>query len=136
MNKKILTVLVALVLAISAPSISANAASKEADTEEKILEIIEEGKEKLGIIPCTSSVFPRLIALQEQPRTFMLSEELILHYLPKVFKEYFVKAKSLIRVTRNADIDPDEEMYDDDTDFRQYPHSVLPDIFPSARPAA
>ena len=43
MNKKILAVLVALVLAISAPSISANAASKEADTEEKILEIIEEG---------------------------------------------------------------------------------------------
>ncbi|MGN0131819.1 MAG: polyphosphate kinase 1 [Lachnospiraceae bacterium] len=77
------------------------------------------GKEKLGIIPCTSSVFPRLIALPEQPGTFMLSEELILHYIPKVFKGYFVKAKSLIRVTRNADIDPDS-MNDEDLDYREF----------------
>lgn len=82
------------------------------------------GKEKLGIIPCTSSVFPRLIALQEQPGTFMLSEELILHYLPKVFKEYFVKAKSLIRVTRNADIDPDS-MSDEDLDYREFMVSLI-----------
>lgn len=82
------------------------------------------GKEKLGIIPCTSSVFPRLIALQEQPRTFMLSEELILHYLPKVFKGYFVKAKSLIRVTRNADIDPDS-MSDEDLDYREFMVSLI-----------
>lgn len=77
------------------------------------------GKEKLGIIPCTSGVLPRLIALPEQPGVFMLSEELILHYIPKVFKGYFVKAKSLIRVTRNADIDPDA-MNDEDLDYREF----------------
>lgn len=77
------------------------------------------GKEKLGIIPCTSSVVPRLIALPEQSGVFMLSEELILHYIPKVFKGYFVKAKSLIRVTRNADIDPDA-MNDEDLDYREF----------------
>ena len=37
----------------------------------------------------------------------MLAEELILHFIPKVFEGYVVKAKSLIRVTRNADIDAD-----------------------------
>lgn len=33
----------------------------------------------------------------------MLSEELILHFIPKVFKGYTVREKSLIRATRNAD---------------------------------
>ena len=37
----------------------------------------------------------------------MLSEDLILHFLPNVYTEYKVKAKSLIRITRNADLDPD-----------------------------
>ena len=49
----------------------------------------------------------------------MLREELILHYIPLIFDRYKIKSKSLIRIIRNADIDPDEEMYDDDTDFRQ-----------------
>ena len=38
---------------------------------------------------------------------YMLLEELILHYIGKVFKGYKVKGKSLIRVVRNADIDAD-----------------------------
>ena len=58
------------------------------------------GKEKLGLIPCGSGVFPRLIEVPGQEGTYMLSEELILHFIPKVFPGYFVKAKSLIRVTR------------------------------------
>ena len=49
----------------------------------------------------------------------MLREEVILHYMPLIFDRYHIKSKSLIRIIRNADIDPDEEMYDDDTDFRQ-----------------
>ena len=49
----------------------------------------------------------------------MLSEELILHYVPKIFKGYTVKSKSLIRVTRNADIDADA-LYDEDLDYREF----------------
>ncbi len=49
----------------------------------------------------------------------MLSEELILHFLPKVFKGYRVKAKSLLRMTRNADIDADA-LYDEDLDYREF----------------
>ncbi len=49
----------------------------------------------------------------------MLSEELILHYVPKIFKGYHVKAKSLIRITRNADIDADA-LYDEDLDYREF----------------
>lgn len=76
------------------------------------------GKERLGIIPCGSGVFERLIHLPEG-NTYMLSEELILHYIPKVFKGYQVKEKSLLRVTRNADIDADA-LYDEDLDYREF----------------
>lgn len=47
----------------------------------------------------------------------MLVEELILHFLPKVYKGYKVLEKSVIRVTRNADIDFNA-VYDEDLDYR------------------
>lgn len=77
------------------------------------------GQEKLGIIPCGTGVIPRLIAVPGQPGSYMLSEELILHFLPKVFSGYRVVSKSLIRVTRNADIDADA-LYDEDLDYREF----------------
>ena len=76
------------------------------------------GKERLGIIPCGSGVFERLIHLPGG-NTYMLSEELILHYIPKVFKGDQVKENSLLRVTRNADIDADA-LYDEDLDYREF----------------
>ena len=76
------------------------------------------GKEKLGIIPCSNTGFRRLVELPTAG-TYMLVEELILHYIPKVFKRYNIKAKSLIRVTRNADIDADA-LYDEDLDYRDF----------------
>lgn len=75
-------------------------------------------KEKLGVISCGSEVFPRLIKVGSTDK-YMLSEELILHYVPKIFKGYTVKSKSLIRVTRNADIDADA-LYDEDLDYREF----------------
>ena len=75
-------------------------------------------KEKLGVISCGSEVFPRLIKVGSTGK-YMLSEELILHYVPKIFKGYTVKSKSLIRVTRNADIDADA-LYDEDLDYREF----------------
>ena len=76
------------------------------------------GKEKLGIIPCSNTGFKRLVELPTAG-TYMLAEELILHYIPEVFKRYNIKAKSLIRVTRNADIDADA-LYDEDLDYRDF----------------
>ena len=76
------------------------------------------GKEKLGIIPCSNTGFKRLVELPTAG-TYMLVEELILHYIPKVFERYNIKAKSLIRVTRNADIDADA-LYDEDLDYREF----------------
>lgn len=76
------------------------------------------GKEKLGIIPCSNTGFKRLVELPTAGN-YILAEELILHYIPEVFKRYNIKAKSLIRVTRNADIDADA-LYDEDLDYRDF----------------
>lgn len=76
------------------------------------------GKEKLGIIPCGNETFDRLINISGKD-AYMLSEEMILHYVPRIFKGYHVKAKTLIRITRNADIDADS-MYDEDLDYRDF----------------
>lgn len=81
-------------------------------------------KEKIAIIPCNSGVFERLIAIPSRPGCFMLAEELILHFLPKVFKKYRIPAKSLIRITRNADIDADS-IYDEDLNYREHMAEVV-----------
>lgn len=76
-------------------------------------------KDRLGIIPCTSNIFGRLIAVPGMSGTYMLAEELILHFAPVVFKGYKIKSKSLLRITRNADIDADA-LYDEDLDYREF----------------
>lgn len=82
------------------------------------------GKKKIGIIPCGSGVIPRLIEVGKDSGTYILSEELILHFAPAVFKEYTVKSKSLLRVTRNADIDADA-LYDEDLDYREFMADII-----------
>ncbi|MCD8118659.1 MAG: polyphosphate kinase 1 [Lachnospiraceae bacterium] len=81
-------------------------------------------KKKLGIIPCTSHVFPRLIPVSSKPGVYMLSEELILRYIHKMYKGYRVIGKTLIRITRNADIDTDT-VYDEDLGYRDYMAQIV-----------
>ncbi len=90
-----------------------------------VVELVgKSGKEKLGIIPCGERVFPRLIEVPTRRGEYVLSEELILHFIPKVFKGYRVKAKSLIRITRSADIDADA-LYDEDLDYREFMAEII-----------
>lgn len=82
------------------------------------------GKTRTAIIPCSNNVFRKLIDIPTRKGTFLLSEELILQFLPKFFKNYSVKEKSLIRVTRNADIDT-EMIYDEDLDYRDAMENLI-----------
>lgn len=77
----------------------------------------KKGKHKTGIVPCSNSVFKRLIEIPTRPGTFMLSEELILHFVSKLYEKYEIQEKSVMRVIRNADIDADS-VYDEDLDYR------------------
>ena len=75
------------------------------------------GKTKIGVVPCENSVFKRLIEIPTRPGTFMLCEELILHFVYRLFAKYTIIEKTVIRVTRNADIDT-ENFNDDNLDYR------------------
>ena len=82
------------------------------------------GKEKIGIIPCNSEMIPRLIEVPGVENTYILREELILHFMPDAFKGYRIKQKSVMRVTRNADIDV-TKVYDEDLNYRDQMAQVV-----------
>lgn len=79
----------------------------------------KKGSEKLGIVPCTSSVIPELILLPGNNHRFILSEELILHFMPDIFSHHSIKSKTLIRIIRSADIDTEEDKIAKEQDFRK-----------------
>lgn len=81
-------------------------------------------KERIGIIPCSNNMLTRLVELPGGKGRYMLIEDLILHYIGKVFKGYKVKGKSLLKVVRNADIDADAA-YDEDLDYREFMEDLM-----------
>ena len=81
-------------------------------------------KKKIGIVPCGSEIFPRLVPVPGRTGCFILSEELILHFLPLLYKGYKVSSKTLARITRNADIDADL-IYDEDLNYRDHMAEVV-----------
>ncbi len=81
--------------------------------------------EKLCIVPCSNGVFERLIAIPSDKHKYMLVEELILHFMSDIFEKYTIKSKSLIRIIRNADIDIDEDFYDNGGSYRESMETLL-----------
>lgn len=82
------------------------------------------GKSRMGIVPCTNTIFKRLIEIPSRPGTFMLCEELILHFVTKLFSRYTIREKAVIRITRNADIDGHDAI-DEDLDYRNFMEGLI-----------
>ncbi len=78
----------------------------------------------VGLVPA-SGPFSRLVFLPGGNNRFMLAEDLILHFMPAIFGNYKILDKSLIRITRNADINLDEGLYDHDVDLRDVMSELL-----------
>ena len=81
--------------------------------------------EKVGLVPCSNGILKRLISIPSERNKYMLVEELILHFMPIIFVKYQIKSKSLIRIIRNADIDVDEAVDDEDTDYRDMMEKLI-----------
>jgi polyphosphate kinase len=80
---------------------------------------------KIGLIQA-SGAFKRVIYIPTEGKLrFMLVEELILHFMPRVFTKEKILSKSLMRITRNADINLEEAMYDHDIDYREIMSELL-----------
>ena len=66
------------------------------------------GGARMGIVPCGEGVLRRLVPLPGDGGQFILVEELIASFLPKLFVHYKVEGTVLIRLVRSADIEMDD----------------------------
>lgn len=72
---------------------------------------------RFGLIPVPKSL-PRVIYLPGSSIRYLLMEELLLEQAGKIFDRYRLGEKTVLTVTRNADINPDDEAYELEEDFR------------------
>lgn len=85
----------------------------------------DDGTEAFGLIP-VSSQFERLICMKINGVTkFALVEELVRHFAHLAFGRYTVAEGCIFRVTRNADINLQEAMQDQDLDYRAVMSELL-----------
>jgi len=77
-----------------------------------------------GLIAVPSEL-ERLIPLDRKGWRFVLLEDLILHFASLAFGSYKVTESCILSVTRNADVGTEEELLDEDIDFRQHIKSLL-----------
>lgn len=80
----------------------------------------------LGVIEVPPNL-PRLVALPSTGPGFSytLLEDVILACGAGLFGEYHTSERAVIRLTRNADIDPDEGAFDVEDDYREHIKQIL-----------
>ncbi|MFB0920694.1 MAG: polyphosphate kinase 1 [Oscillospiraceae bacterium] len=84
----------------------------------------DDGKQRFGIIPVPPSI-SRILTLPGNGMRYILLEELILEYAETIFDTYIMVGKSILAVTRNADINPDDEAFELEDDFRLHMKNIL-----------
>lgn len=82
-------------------------------------------KKLLGIVPVPLFI-QRLHQIEGRENTFILVEQIIEYFAPELFSMYKVLDASMLCVTRNADIDTDCDVTDQERmDYRQFMKKVL-----------
>ena len=77
------------------------------------------GREMLAVIPMPEALSP-LLYLPGPELRYIHTEDLLLERVEDIFKNYRVLEKAVFRITRNADISPDDEAFElDNDDFRK-----------------
>ncbi len=66
------------------------------------------GNDRIGIVPCGEGGLRRLVPVPGDGTRFILMEDLIRQFLPKIFDHYRVEGSALIRTIRNADMDVED----------------------------
>lgn len=83
-----------------------------------VLELERKGKKEVGLVSLNPMVSPSILVLPSSKiLRYIQTEELAYIFADKLFKEWNVKSKALIRVTRNADINLEES---DDLEMVDY----------------
>ena len=84
-------------------------------------------RDVFGVVALPESLPGVLFLPCEDGLRYIHTEELLLRQTEDIFSGYEVKAKCVFRVTRNADINPDDEAFelDDSEDFRKKMRKML-----------
>ena len=81
--------------------------------------------ERLGLLPVPASL-PPVVFLPETPSRYIPTEDILLAYADHVFEMYDVLEKTVLCVTRNADIQVDDETFGvEGGDFRKKMEKLL-----------
>ena len=78
---------------------------------------------KIAVVPATGP-FERVIYMKKYS-AFVLVEDLIWLFVSDIFSEYNIINHMIFRITRNADIDMDAAIYDEDLDYRKIMSTLL-----------
>ncbi len=90
-----------------------------------VCEILTPGKPaSLGIVGLPA-ILEKALILPETPFRYILTEDLIQARIRDIFSGFTVQSPAIIRVTRNADINLEEEIDDADENFRQLMKKAL-----------
>ena len=81
-------------------------------------------KKVFAVIPLPASL-PEVVLLPGSSLRCIRTEEILFRQLPSIFSTYTVDEASAFCVTRNADVNPDDEAFEYDEDFRQKMKKVL-----------
>lgn len=76
-----------------------------------------------GVIPLPHNL-ERIYVLPDKKK-YLLLEDIILIYVNLLFSVYKVQSKTVIRVTRNADLDIDDDSFEENTDYVNYMSEII-----------
>ena len=86
--------------------------------------LVGKNRQLCGIIAVPQSI-ERIIAVERAALKFVLLEDVICHFAHLIFNMYRVVERTVVTVTRNADIDTEEGLLDEDIDYRQFMKRII-----------
>ncbi|MBS7008457.1 polyphosphate kinase 1 [Anaerostipes sp.] len=81
-------------------------------------------KQSFGMVPVPGDL-ERLIFVPGNEKRFLLLEEVMELFCDSLFEHYEVMEKTIFGVTRSADINPDDEIYETDEDYRMHMKKII-----------
>ena len=88
------------------------------------LRLKKKEKESFGIIAMPKDL-DRMVFFEEGSLRFVLLEDIIAEFCDVLFPKYIIEEKGILCVTRSADIDPDDEIYENTDDYREHMRQII-----------
>ena len=89
------------------------------------IQLLEKKKMIFGLVPIRWD-FPKFIILQQDTVfSYILTEDILLHFIDEVFIDKEITSKTIIRVTRNFDFTEKSEIRDEFENYKEYMKAII-----------